>query len=702
MLDSAASVCPFCSRRETPTNQNLVCGPCVHAGVEIIRNSVIENERLNNQMRNDINAVFSACDQIQHSDAPFEAKDFEKLRQHEDFSVATPDVIYNKVKLTRVATPGLLAVKNLALQLEKLEIMNSSLRINGIERSKESLEKRVARLQAKIDSVEAEIASGRTSVQQKKAGLTEQYQLKSHDLDSQHQLLIGESTGQVAKQSLLLMRAHYNAVREVALLRPLSVLKDECPLLYHQPVLPLPTFLEYSNKPDVVSRFLENLISLQLLLFDLLRIDNELLELPYLSELAGLLPDSAFYDLIQNQINRLVFDDENVPIEEEEPEPELYVADTSTENIDKIVIKDNVIVVPISFRTRNLQRRASVKSPEADSRHSTPTSPTDLRRSSARPEDTSRTSLISRNGHTEKEPATQSKIATKQSWKGKTLVFVPHKILRRPFNKLNAKDYTMFVEVVGKILINFHVLLSCTAHPVPGPKLRHQSSMGTLTSTFNNLRLNLASGADEGEQEPEFLYDFRKILAKLANLDSYFKHRESELFKKAETPHTSHSGSVLGLSAISNTTSEFDSAYSEHSASTVNINASLVSARIPESPFSNLYHMFRRKSGPAPKRTEPTTEANIYGMVSETQSVKESSYEEKTQAAKTDKSSDTPDIKVVMNTVYDIIARGSSGTRAGAASAKDEAAWSATLSMMAQLKAQLDEWDVVSRMYKNK
>lgn len=675
MSEERISACPLCLKKETPRTQDLVCGDCVHAGVEIIRNSVIENERLNGQMRNDINTVFEVCAHIQAGGEPYDEDKFNLLRYR--YEPPKPDVIYNKVHATPIPRPSLPAVKNLALQLEKLEILNSSLRAQSIDRTKDNLLRKITILQSKIDTLEAKVGQGKSVVQEKKELLQKKHSEHSLLLELHLNLLKGEKLKHVSRQSILLQHAHYNVIREVALLSSLGL--RSVPMLYKQPVLRLSSFVENNSKLTTINTFLENLIRLQIALSDLFRVDNEALELPYLDQLREQLPESKFYESMQKRI-MLIMHGGTIP-EEDDAEENLVQTDLvegDMDAMDKIVIRDNVIKVPISSRTRNSQRRASIKTPERESQGGTPGgTPTE------------KSPQVEERQERKLDPTPEAgppSPAIKASAKAKQYVLVPHYILNKPFPRLKAEEYLRFILVVVKILINFNELLACTIHTVPGPRLKHQNSSGTLAGTFNTLRLNITQGTEDNEKE--FLYDFEKILAKLANMDAYFKHREMELYRQKEIER-SHSSSVLGLSAISNN-SDYESA-SEHSepvlANLPNVNSARFTLR-------NIYGLFRGKK-PAAKRAADPTEDTIYGIVSETQS----RDEEESPKTEIKDPQQGYDVRAIAATVHNVIAKGNGSYRGKSLGAKHEAFLSATLSMMAQSKAHLDEWDVVSRMY---
>ena len=278
-----------------------------------------------------------------------------------------------------------------------------------------------------------------------------------------------------------------------------------------------------------------------------------------------------------------------------------------------------------------------------------------------------------------------------------------------------------------KILINFDVLLKITADRVPGNNLKKQASSGTLGSTFHQLRASgnhyqerLFNMSDrEGE---DTIYDFEKILSKLANLEPYFHSRSTLQKGKPSKDPSSIASSLTNISSSPsslrfNTSNSESFPSSEFSASIVNVVASQVSSKKKPSRLKELYDTVfnRQTSAVAPTQTE-----NIYGMVSETNShtdVSKSKVSERspiitTPETFTDTSSyeqtlgaangQNYNVKKVMQDVHKILASGFGNSRSKSIKKVgiDNEVKKATLSMMSQLKAQLEDWNVVSTMYK--
>lgn len=620
-------------------------------------------------MRIEINAVFDTCNKLLQGTYRDDVTSNGESK---------PDVIYNGV-LTKdaIASPGIGAVKTLALQLHRLEVLNARLKLGGIERTTEHLQKKVDMLRAKINDVSITVAENKDRMNQKRDEMNEAFAEAADGLALDTLLVQGEALTRVTNQSTQLQYSHYKVLREVVFPNYDLALKGrlrglEKMLFYNQPVVQLSSFLSHNNKLTTINSFLENLIQLQVLLLDLFRKDKEPLELPYLDYLKRSLPDSRFYDLVQEKINFILNEGKPLSEESEEEETPQVTSDERqievAEGIDKIVIKDNVIRVPISFKTVNLQRRASIME-KGDTEE-------------------------------EKEPLPEPQlvlpiIPPNPTLKGKKIVIVPHKILTKPFTKLSLKEYLHFVLIVVKIFMNFRAFFKHIKESAPSQKLKRQTSTGTLPSTFRQLR-GTAFGStflDSADDE----YDFEKILAKIADLDLYFRQRSEQRPSSSSLTMSTMASSNLTGSALSSTEME-----SEISASLIHITSSQISTDNKLSRLRTMYeNIFHRKTKELP------SDENIYGIVSETHSMPYGSEilshnREKGfgVASVTNKSIAEP--KEIMETVHRLIANGSGGSRGHSmkgAGVSDEAVKMATLSMMAQSNAQLDEWDVVSKMY---
>lgn len=115
--------CPLCHKPELYYN-DLICSNCNNNELELIRNSCIENDSINDIARNKINTIFSTCQDV---------KDLKGIELPPEISNETPQ-------------PSINAMKSLALQLIKLDILNTNLKIKNIDKTQELLDARTNEL----------------------------------------------------------------------------------------------------------------------------------------------------------------------------------------------------------------------------------------------------------------------------------------------------------------------------------------------------------------------------------------------------------------------------------------------------------------------------------------------------------------------------------------------------------------------------
>lgn len=575
--------CPFCLTHQTATHQNLLCSDCHNAEIELVRNSVIANDDLNSDTREEINRIFETSHLLQLGQ-------FDELTYNDR---ERPDVIYNGNGGSNVPYPSLMAIKNLSLHLIRLETRNLKLKLKNMDKTKGSLELRIQKLRDKLEEENHKYHNDRTRITTTTTQLAHGYALQTEKLDALTVEYRQEKTAQIEKQSLQLQQTLFRTLRDIAL-----TAKGPHLFLFCRPVLRLQDFLSYSNKLPVLNEFLEDLIVLQSRLFDIFSICNEPLHLPYLAELQGCLPDLRLHDLVQQKELFMVNGKQSL----EESIPDDNGPATTVNNMDdvqRIVKLGNAIKLPLSSKTINHQlRRATLTS--ATPEQQTPEAE-----------------------KMEKEP-TNSILSTKR------IVIVPHRILPKPFTKLTTKEYLKFLLVVVKILINFRDLLQHT--------LRF--------SEVQNRNVAHNSGVLRTPVRSHEMYDFGHILRRIWALDDIFAARLARLVSGTLWQ-------VPGSASSSGSVSEAVSNASSASSSTVF-----------GKPLHTLYSQLFRDS--RSKGQEP-----IYGNISETEGVS--------------KTKDVPQLetKTVMETVHRLI----SGTNRSVSTA------------MAQSRAQLEEWDVVLKMY---
>lgn len=716
LREKPSAECPICLKKENPKHQDLICGNCVHDQIEIIRNSVIENERANSILRNDINAVFTACDTIRSQKmAP---EDFVKLRRAMSPD-PTPDVIFNEVSKPHLPVPGMSAVKHLALQLQKLDTVNTRSKLAGIQNTHDTMATKVASLEEKVKQLREQIDKKRQMILEKREVFAESFVRRSDALDVEIFRIRGNGMKFVLKQAADLQLRNYLVLKEVAFpnfdkwkvpsgSRKLGKTRLE---LFAQPIILLSSFLA-NNKLESINTFLENLIYLQVLMHDLLTVNDVPLDLPYLDTLKQLLPDSNFFDLVQKKFSFIIDDPGTIaesngsstPVSELDPMER--PVELAKDGSDKIVIKDKVIHIPISFRTVNLQRRvslrSSLKSPEKD----TFSFDNEKVLSNEATEDNRLTN----------SPSPKSKpMITKSILKGKQIVIVPHKILTKPFTRLLSTEYLRFILVIVKIIMNFQILLRNTIDKVPESKIGRHTSGNSLTNTINQLRFSgglLSSVILVHEQDKESsLCDFETILAKIAEMEPYFKYMESEQLKHLERERISTTNSLAGLTLLTSTsrsalTQDVED-YNEQENSVFEPKSSQMKEK-KVSRIRGFYDNWFRRGNQKRSNVSPpvlATDQNIYGLVSETyldngESNNSENYGGSENNTESTSKNSEMDPRAIMTMVHQLIAQGNGGSRAQSlTSAGNDAIKLATLSMLEESRHQLDDWDVLSRMY---
>lgn len=665
----------------------LLCADCIHDEIEVVRSSVIANELLNNQMRADIDEVFDKCRELQKA-SPLNGSH----KAHRSVS-ASPK--------KEESTAKIYSIKDLALRLQRLAILNARLKQNDIDRANQIMEKRVNALQARVNDTRQKIQAKEELLQNKREKMTTLHQEVSEIITEKILRTQRVDSTRVAKQAATFQYNHFKVVRQVVFPKYELWKSQEDDHgnkrvkldFFGQPILLLKSFLLHNNKLIAINMFLENLIHFQVLMVELLSGIGTPIHLPFLEFLKMQIPDGNFFDQVQEKINFLVDDGSEVQPDEKTADQEQDRLLGPRPSFDKIVIKDNVIQIPLSFKTANLQRRASVKL-------SLSASPTpdqfEPQLFLATPEPSSTTEVKLPNNEKPKS----------STFQGKTMVIVPHKILTKPFTKLTLKEYLKFILVVVKILVNFEVLLKQTLDKVPVPK-KKQQTRDLLASTYGHLR-----GETESPDEMKHNYDFRKILERFADMDYYFKHT---IQQHSEKLHMLPSNNALTYSAlIENTTegtgntSTASSAGNEdsfHNAPQLSLHTHESSSKLRE--FYNNYLSQRQRQPRVP--LTPTTEADrkIYGAVS--QGYLETEDDASKSSIIGDRSSieldstyrngaDSYDLKKFMDDVHKLVANGRGIGRDNGVDG-DEAVKRATRTMMKNTQSQLEDWDVVSRLY---
>ncbi|KAI5970644.1 hypothetical protein CANMA_000235 [Candida margitis] len=315
--------------------------------------------------------------------------------------------------------PSLTSVTALAIQLNKLKILDTKLRVDSIELAKKSAQKKVDNLKNNNEEIENQIDSIRLKILKKESEMITDYSHKSEELVAEIRDFEMTKITQVQRQSKKIQFQHFKILLEIALQR-----RDGKKLYFHhQPILKLEEFLGYNLL--VINQFLERLVVLQNQLSILFNI-----QLPHSRVLTKYLPDSKFYDLLKRKESMVTGQQDSIldddAIEQKESTP------MDIENVTGKVIKlGDAYQLPLSSKTLNYQRRAARL-----------TSPIE------EPIELNSIPIIRQNS--------LSSSATRK-------ITIPHRIINKPFNKLSIKDFLEFLVVIVRIIANFQVLLAILA-----------------------------------------------------------------------------------------------------------------------------------------------------------------------------------------------------------------------------------------------
>ncbi|CUM45893.1 uncharacterized protein AC631_03661 [Debaryomyces fabryi] len=644
--------CPLCHKPEVYYN-DLVCSNCNNNELELIRNSCIENDSINDVARDKINGIFSSCQNV---------KDLKAIEISPKQPNETPQ-------------PSINAMKSLALQLIKLDILNTNLKIKNIDKTQELLDSRISELTDTILTLQNKLETKQEKLESNCSKLFKNFEETDDGLKSKIQEYKFEKINQIKKQSIQLQYNNYKVLKEMvfttnnsksANFNYITKLKASSAsnLLFHnRSILNINEFFSFNNKLPQINEFLENLIKLQVHLQVIFNIDT--LRLPYLEELIGYLPDSKFYDMIQEKENFMInggkLSSDEIEEVEEEKNSSVQEMNVGEERVIKL---GNTIKLPLSSKTINSQlRRASLNKDESAS-------------SSAK--------------QREDEKTTHKKASSpiRSTLSGKKMIILPHKILTKPFTKLTAKEYLKFLLIIVKILINFKTFFYFTIDSIPN--LHKQSSM--LSNTMNQFRNNL--------EEKDILSNFEKILEKVASMDRYFTYKLNGVqnSKSSDGNYDMSTSNLLSSNAGTfksfNThfTSMSNANYDLHSPisapnSTHSLNSSAVVTQT-DGKLRQFYSKHFKNSIHKPSDHE------IYGNFSES---KDEQLEYSNDAD--DDLMNESELKTIMQNVYKLMATGTSRQRNSKINNKSKNLDFNAINMIAQSKVQLDEWDVVSKMY---
>ena len=640
--------CPLCHKPELYYN-DLICSNCNNNELELIRNSCIENDSINDIARNKINTIFSTCQDV---------KDLKGIELPPEISNETPQ-------------PSINAMKSLALQLIKLDILNTNLKIKNIDKTQELLDARTNELKNNIQIIQTKLDTKQERLDSTCSKLFNNFEETNDSLNAKIQEEYKfEKINQIKKQSIQLQYNNYKILKEMiftsnnsksANLNYITKLKASSSrnLLFHnRSILNINEFFSCNNKLPQINEFLENLIKLQVHLQDIFNMDSFLL--PYLEELIRYLQNSKFYDMIQEKENFMINGGKlsSDEIEDAEEEKNSTVQEMKADN-ERVIKLGNTIKLPLSSKTINSQlRRASLNKEDASS--------------SSKPNEV------------EKITPKKAPSPIRSTLSGKKMIILPHKILTKPFTKLTAKEYLKFLLIIVKILFNFKTFFYFTIDSIPN--LRKQSSM--LSNTMNPFRNNL--------EDRNFLSSFEKILEKVASMDRYFSHKLSRIQNAKSSDEKYDMSSSNLLSSNAGTFKSFNT----HSTSTSNANYDFrTPSSNPNSTHSlNSSAVVTQRNGKVKQfySKQKPNDHEIYGNFSESKDnmgLPVYSYD-----ADNDLMNES-ELKTIMQDVYKLMASGTSRLRNLELNDKSKNLDFNAINMIAQSKVQLDEWDVVSKMY---
>lgn len=660
--------CPFCLKPQVKDYQNLICGTCNREELELVRNSVVENDQMNHDTRLEINEIFAIYKSISEGNNVTEYS--------------------SRNKTSNIPYATLRSIKILSLQLLKLEILNHKLKVRNIEKSQRVLSEKIDQLTQNIAEKQTNLTNDQNKITTKSRLFIDKYNSANDQLVMRIMEYKLEKNFQVEKQIYQSQLNHIRILNEIVFSKKKKPSKnsligrryDEELLFFNQPILDIANFLNYNHKLVVINEFLENLIKLQVQLFDIIQITNSFFKFPYLDELVKYLPDKRFYDLVQEKENFMVnggkMDETTTQDPTEDDKETSYKVNEINKDHERIVKLGDAIKLPLSSKTINNQlRRASLNA-------QTPV-------------------------ETPPIPAPEEKVeaaAFKSSLKGKKVIIIPHKILTKPFTKLTTDEYLKFLLIIVKIIVNFKTLFAFTINKL-SRRLDKKSSSSTISDTINHIRGNYPKASPDASYD---LYDFRKILTKVFQLQQYFESQLDTL--KLSNKH-------VDTASMAN---------SQVSSRSISSKSSSVSLRDARSPLLTLYSTFFKEPSKAAKPADLSPlEKEIYGNISEThetganldpspESDPEMELELEVEARSLPSSlyphykpkaagmapgsAKSNEVKTIMQNVYWLITHGASRANKGAkpsGSGLDAGA----LDVMVRSKGQLDDWDLVSKMY---
>lgn len=316
--------CPWCLKPEQEGNHDLLCTACHRDKLEAIRNSCLENDNINGDNRDDINRIFEISESIRNGEIP--------------------EGLYS--------SQSMMAIKVLSLLLMKRELLNRAIRLRNIELSTLAIQTKVIRMNEQIVNKEHETQEQLHKINNMRKQLVQDFDKKLQLIQQQTIDLKQGKIVQIRRQALQLQYHNFKVLKEISLR---SRNKGKTILLFHQPIIGIEDIFEYNNKLFQLNGFLENLIKLQIHLVRILDI-----KVPYLEELVSYLPDTEFYNLVQQKENFMINGGELNDNSDDEIDT-IEAEDLEVHSSDKIIKLGGAIKLPLSSKTINNQlRRASI------------------------------------------------------------------------------------------------------------------------------------------------------------------------------------------------------------------------------------------------------------------------------------------------------------------------------------------------------
>ncbi|CCE79692.1 Piso0_001776 [Millerozyma farinosa CBS 7064] len=628
--------CPFCSKPEYAENHDLICENCNGEKLELLLNTCAENDLLNNLSKGRIDEIFiSFFDVLETGDSSC--------------------INLSQLENGEVPNPSKGSIKALILQLLKLEHMEKNLAVKSIDKTNGVIEKRIDDLKSNIDSLNHSLEEKRTKMDRNLTRLIEDHQNASKDIETLIKEYRYDKMSHTQRKTLDIQYNNYKLLvdfvfrrssvkkKSLSYISNLNGSRGSSLLFYNQNIIRLEHFLSYNGKLSQINEFLENLVRLQCHLQEIFK---DVLNLPYINELSQYLPDSKYFDYLREREEIMMYGVHPSEMEDEAPnEPQ---KDFKFES-DQIIKLGSTIKLPLSSKTINNQlRRASM------------VKASDIPRESLQ-EDTKADSS---------SPGTTTGI--NKSAVGKRMVLMPHKILYKPISKLNPKEYLKFLSIIVKILVNFRSFFLFTS------QCELNKSNVEKSMTFKLY--------DPNDMES---YNFEAILEKISDLDSFFKCKHEQII-------TSPSYQILE-GDDSNGSSRTHS--SVGTASHASVPASISDASQDSNFFlvsgnsGSSFHDSKSKSDIAGSRIR-NKDYDIYGNISETKDRNDVTNEDTEPFC-----FPQLELKLLMQNTYKIMASGIQNSRNFSSKDKNKSVNINTINMMAQSKVQLEDWDVVSRMY---